>query len=57
MLSLQISCDTNVDNIVGAIEKYGILSTSGEDFLKCQVLGDLSVAVKGATSMVTLVVK
>lgn len=53
----QISCDTNIESITTAIQSYGQLSASGEVFLNCFVLGDVTSAIKGQMSQLTLVIK
>ena len=53
----QISCDTNIETITNSIKGYGQFSTQGDVFLKCFVLGNVTTAVKGQTTQLTLVVK
>ena len=53
----QISCDTNIETITNSIKNYGHFSTQGEAFLKCFVLGNVSTAIKGQTTQLTLVIK
>ena len=53
----QISCNANIDAVTDAIKSYGQLSIVGEEFLKCSILGDVSTAVKGQMSQLTLVIR
>ena len=53
----QISCDTNIEAITNSIRTYGQFSTHGEAFLRCFVLGDVTSAVKGQSTQLTLVIK